>query len=181
MTALHHIGYWVDDLEAAVARAVRDLGIGPFLVDDHVAFDSFECPPGIAASDGPVRFDHTAAFAAWGSVVVEFDQVHDIDAGLAEAYGVRHGGVSHVSWVVDDLAAEADRLASLGCRLINTARTGPIHVSWHTGGPLFGHPVEVHEANPAILGMHGRLAVLGDGWDGVDPMRPMRPPAAASS
>jgi hypothetical protein len=149
-------------------------------VDGHVGFDSFECAPGIATAEGPVRFDHSAAFAAWGPVVVEFDQVHDIDPGLAEAYGVRHGAVSHVSWVVDDLAAEADRLDALGCRLINTARTGPIHVSWHTGGPLFGHPIEVHEANPAILGMQGRLAGLVEGWDGADPIRPMRPPAPAS-
>jgi catechol 2,3-dioxygenase-like lactoylglutathione lyase family enzyme len=181
MTALHHIGYWVDDLEAAVSRAVRDLGIGPFLVDDHVAFDAFEYGPGIAASDAPVRFDHTAAFAAWGPLVVELDEVHEIDPGLAAAYGVRPGAVSHVSWVVPDLAGEVDRLTALGCRLVNTARTGPVHVAWHTGGPLFGHPIEVHEANPAILGMHARLAALADGWDGTDPIRPMRPPAPAPS
>ena len=58
------------------------------------------------------------------------------------------------------------------------ARTGPIHVSWHTGGPLFPHPIELHEANVAINGMHDRLAGLAADWDGVtDPIRPMRPPA----
>ena len=31
MTAFHHLGYWVDDLDAAVDRAIRTLGVGPFL------------------------------------------------------------------------------------------------------------------------------------------------------
>lgn len=176
MTALHHIGYWIDDLQEGVARAIRDLGIGPFLVHEHITFDSWDTDPSVAVAPGPIRFDHTAAFAAWGPVVIELGQVHDIDPALAAAYQVAPGAVSHVSWVVDDLAVEAERLVALGCRPINTARTWPIHVSWHTGGSLFPHPIEVHEANPAILGMHPRLAALAAGWDGSDPMRPMRPP-----
>ena len=140
MTVLHHVGYYVDDLEEAVAQAVRDLGIGPFLVHEHVTFDEFRCAPGVAERE-PVAFDHTAAFAAWGPVVLELGQVHDIDPGLAAAYGVAPGAMSHVSWVVDDLEAETARLTALGCSPINTARSGPIHVSWHTGGRLFPHPV----------------------------------------
>ena len=176
MTALHHIGYYVDDLGAAVHRAVRDLGIGPFLLHEHITFDDFTCADGIADS-APVTFDHSAAFAAWGPLVLELAEVHAIDAGLAAAYGVEPGAMSHVSWIVDDLAAEHDRLVALGCAPINTARTGPIHVSWHAGGPLFPHPIEVHESNVAIDGMHARLAGLADGWDGVtDRIRPMRPP-----
>ena len=127
-----------------------------------------------------MTFDHSAAFAAWGPLVLELAQVHDIDDGLAAAYGVAPGAMSHVSWIVDDLAAEHDRLVALGCAPINTARTGPIHVSWHSGGPLFPHPIEVHESNVAIDGMHARLAGLADDWDGVtDPIRPMRPPEGA--
>ena len=179
MTVLHHVGYYVDDLEEAVAQAVRDLGIGPFLVHEHVTFDEFRCAPGVAERE-PVAFDHTAAFAAWGPVVLELGQVHDIDPGLAAAYGVAPGAMSHVSWVVDDLEAETARLTALGCSPINTARSGPIHVSWHTGGRLFPHPIEVHEANPAILGMYPRLAALAQDWDGTTaPMRPMRPPTTS--
>ena len=52
------------------------------------------------------------------------------------------------------------RLEGLGCRLINTARSGPISVAWHDGGPLFPHPVELHEHNDVIAGMHDRLVAL---------------------
>ena len=51
-------------------------------------------------------------------------------------------------------------LAGLGCRLINTARSGPIDVAWHHGGPLFAHPVELHQHNDVIDGMHARLVAL---------------------
>lgn len=155
MPSLHHIGYWVDDLESAQARWHQDLGVGPFQVIAHVPFDTFAC-----VFDVAVPFDHSAAFAAWGPVVVELDQVHAIDERLAAAYGVVPGAVSHVSWMAQDLAGESARLERLGCRLINTARSGAIAVAWHHGGPLFPHPIEVHQRNDVIAGMRDRLAAL---------------------
>jgi len=159
MPVIHHVGYWVDDLDSSMARWHRDLGVGPFQVIEHVPFDSF-----VLTVDGEryhnVTFDHSAAFAAWGPIVVELGQVHAIDDRLAAAYRVWPGAVSHVSWVVPDVERESARLERLGCRLINTARSGPISVAWHDGGPLFGHPVELHKHNEAIAGMHHRLTAL---------------------
>lgn len=162
MQRLHHVGYWVDDLDSALQRWGRDLGVGPFQVLPHIAFDSF-----VLTVDGQqyhdVEFDHSAAFAAWGSVVVELGQVHVIDDRLAAAYGVAPGTVSHVSWVVPDVEQESARLAGLGCRLINTAQTGPISVAWHDGGPLFPHPIELHQHNDVIAGLHDHLVALRAG------------------
>jgi Glyoxalase/Bleomycin resistance protein/Dioxygenase superfamily len=159
MPHLHHVGYWVDDLGSAQTRWTKDLGVGPFQVIEHVPFEEF-----VLTADGQehrdVVFDHSAAFAAWGPVVVELNQVHAIDDRLAAAYGINRGAVSHVSWVVPDLTQESARLAQLGCRLINTARSGPISVAWHDGGPLFPHPIELHQHNDVIAGMHDRLLAL---------------------
>ncbi len=178
MTAFHHLGYWVDDLDAAVDRAIRTLGIGPFAVHRHVDFQAFTLADGTEVTD-PAYFDHTAAFAAWGPVVLELCDVHTIDPSLAEAYGIRSGeqGLGHVSWVVEDLEAESARLEELGCSLIHTASSGAVNVAWHHGGTLFPHPIEVHRAGPPILGMHARLAALADGWDGTDPLRPIQAPS----
>jgi catechol 2,3-dioxygenase-like lactoylglutathione lyase family enzyme len=162
MRVLHHIGYWVDDLDSAQKRWATDLGVGPFDVIEHIGFEEF-----VLTVDGQrhddVVFDHSAAFAAWGPVVVELGQVHAIDDRLAAAYRLTPGAnsaVSHVSWVVPDVEWESARLARLGCRLINTARSGPISVAWHDGGPLFPHPVELHQHNDVIAGMHDRLVAL---------------------
>ena len=118
MQRLHHVGYWVDDLDSALTRWNTDLGVGPFQVIEHVPFEEF-----VLIVDGrqydDVVFDHSAAFAAWGPVVVELGQVHAIDDRLAAAYGITRprtayrprrrnpGAVSHVSWVVPDLSRRA--------------------------------------------------------------------------
>jgi len=164
MRSLHHVGYWVDDLDSALKRWGDALGVGPFQVIGHMTFEEF-----VLFDDGQehrdVVFDHSSAFAAWGPVVVELSQVHAIDDRLAAAYGPTPGAVSHVSWVVPDVAEESGRLARLGCRLINTARSGPVSVAWHDGGPLFPHPIEVHQHNSVIAGMHDRLVALRAGED----------------
>jgi hypothetical protein len=132
---------------------------------------------------GDVVFDHSAAFAAWGPVVVELGQVHAIDGRLAAAYRIAPGTVSHISWVVPDVEQESARLARLGCRLINTARSGPISVAWHDGGPLFPHPIELHQHNDVIVGMLGAAGV-GHGTRVLDVgcgsgLTLVRPPSAA--
>jgi len=38
---LHHIGYWVDDLDVAMADAQRLLGVGPFKVLEHIDLGDF--------------------------------------------------------------------------------------------------------------------------------------------
>jgi catechol 2,3-dioxygenase-like lactoylglutathione lyase family enzyme len=167
MRSLHHVGYWVDDLDAALKQWGDDLGVGPFQVIGHMTFEEFVLFVD-GEQDRDVVFDHSSAFAAWGPVVVELSQVHAIDDRLAAAYrvyGVVPGTVSHVSWVVPDVAVESERLTRLGCRLINTARSGPISVAWHDGGPLFPHPIEVHQHNSVIAGMHDRLVALRAGQD----------------
>lgn len=170
MPSLHHVGYWVEDLDQAVERAVQTLGVGPFLVHQSIRFSSFDLADGTKITD-PSYFDHSAAFAVWGPVVLELGQVHSIDPELADAYGIPSEGVGHVSWVVPDLDAESARLTGLGCRLIHTASLGEVQVAWHDGGPLFPHPIEVHRAGAPILGMHARLSALADGWDGSDVQR----------
>jgi catechol 2,3-dioxygenase-like lactoylglutathione lyase family enzyme len=160
MTSLHHVGYWVDDLDAAIKRWGQDLGVGPFQVIEHVTFEKFMLLTADGQQHDDAVFDHAAAFAAWGPLVIELNQVHAIDDRLAAALNPTPGTVSHVSWMVPDLEHESARLAGLGCRLINTARSGPIEVAWHDGGPLFGHPVELHQRNDVIAGLHSRLVAL---------------------
>ena len=174
MHPIHHVGYWVDDLDEAVDRAARTLGVGPFLVHRNIRFQSFTLADGTEITD-PAWFDHTAAFASWGPIVLEFGVVHTADPWIVDAYGMSTGSVGHVSWVVDDLEAESARLESLGCALIHTSSLGAVNVAWHDGGEMFPHPIEVHRAGPPILGMHGRLTALAEDWDGSDPLRPMAP------
>ena len=169
MRPIHHLGYWVEDLATGIEQFSGELGVGPFAVHDHVTFAQFHM-------DGrdEVVFDHSAAFAAWGSIVIELGQVHEIDPHLAALMGTTPGTVSHVSWLAPDLDVERERLAGFGCEFINTAQTGPVSVLWVTGGSLFAHPIEVHLDTPFIRGMQPKLAALADGWAGTPVTLPIR-------
>lgn len=166
---IHHMGYWVEDLAEGIERFSAELGVGPFAVHEHVTFAEFVMP-----GHDAVVFDHSAAFAAWGSIVIELGQVHEIDDELAGLMGADPGTVSHVSWLAPDLEAEQARLAQFGCELINTARTGPVSVLWVTGGELVAHPIEVHLDTPFIRGMQPRLSALAEDWTGAPLTLPIR-------
>lgn len=169
MRPIHHMGYWVRDLAEGIDRFSAALGVGPFAVHEHITFAEFDMK-----DRDSVVFDHSAAFAAWGSTVIELGQVHEIDDDLARLMGVTPGEVSHVSWLAPDLDAERARLAQFGCEFINTAKTGPVSVLWVTGGSLFAHPIEVHLDTPFIRGMHPKLSALAENWDGVSMTLPIR-------
>ena len=148
---LHHIGYWVDDLDRAMADAQAMLGVGAFRVLDHVDLGEFRF------RGEPAMLDHTAAFTAWGPVLLELNLVHEIwPADLRTALGVKPGAVSHVSWTTPDLAQETDRLAAAGCPLLTTGVGGAV-AYWYSGGPLFDHAIEVHQPTPGVLGMWASL------------------------
>jgi hypothetical protein len=143
---LHHIGYWVDDLDVAMADAQRLLGVGPFKVLEHIDLGDFRFLGSSAAV-----LDHSAAFTAWGPVLLELNQVHTVEPPeLREALGIKHGAVSHVSWTTDDLDAEGAHMANAGCALLTTSVGGAV-ANWFSGGPLFGHAVEIHQPPERVL------------------------------
>lgn len=151
---LHHIGYWVDDLDAAMASATELLGVGPFRVMHHVNLGDFRY------EGEPAVLDHSAAFAQWGPVILELNVAHEVQPpALRSALGVAHGAVSHTSWWTTDLADESSHLEASGCALLTTSVGGAV-ANWFSGGPLFGHPIEIHQPTAGVLGM---WASLGEG------------------
>ena len=155
---LHHIAYWTDDLDAAMAQATELLGVGPFRVMRHVSLGDFRFEGELAV------LDHSAAFAQWGPVILELNQAHDVQPpALRDALGIAPGAVSHISWHVADLASEVAHLESAGCALLTTSVGGAV-ADWFSGGSLFAHPIEVHQPTPPVLGMWSSLRD-GSAWE----------------
>jgi catechol 2,3-dioxygenase-like lactoylglutathione lyase family enzyme len=124
---IHHVGFNVPDLRAAIDTWVTVYGAGPFYVNEHVTYDE------ATSGGGPAVWDHSAGFGQWGTVPVELQQTHDVRP--AELIGPFTAGgraaINHVGITVDNPVAESARLAALGFRLCMHARLGTLEFFWH--------------------------------------------------
>src|SRR5919197_3277967 len=95
---IHHVGFHVPNLRAAIDTWVTVYGAGPFYLLEHVAYD--EC----TSSGTPVVWDHSAGFGQWGEVPVELQQTHDLrPAELARPFTADgRSAVNHVGVTADD-------------------------------------------------------------------------------
>jgi hypothetical protein len=172
LCTVHHLGYVVDDL-AEAARRWRDVaGVGPFLVQEHVPFD------GVTAEGDPVVFDHTKAYAAYGSLFVELKLIHRTEPASTEPFFRPNGGagLDLVAYVVDDAAAESKRLAERGMPSTVRARVGELDVALHDGSSSLGFAVEVHQRSESLTVLFEQVRSAAREWDGQDVLRPL--PAA---
>jgi hypothetical protein len=164
------IAYVVSDLVAAARTWVRDLGAGPFFVNEHI--DLID----VVHRGAPAEFDHSSAYGQWGPIMVEL--VHDHGRGpsvVRERFGPDESGLHHLAFFVDDLEAASVSLVSGGAELVMSART--------TGGTAFhfldsptlgGHLVELYERSDRVVDFYAMVASAADAWDGTDPIRPIR-------
>jgi catechol 2,3-dioxygenase-like lactoylglutathione lyase family enzyme len=165
MTGVHHLGYVVEDLEAAIPRVIATLQTGPFFLIEHLRFDE------TTYLGAPAEYDHSSAFAARGDTLIELTQVHDAQPpALRAALGGRLG-LGHVAWLADDLDAETARLAATGLQPFHSGRTGPASAVWFDGTALLGHHVEVLQSAPPLLSFYAEVRAAAEDWDGTDPIR----------
>ena len=126
----------------------------------------------------PHFHEHVAADVVFHAVlgVVE----HQNRVGLRDFFDAgRHPSIGHVAWLVDDLEAESARLTEAGMPVMHSGSSGPVRANWHDGGPVFGHPIEVHRSGPELLGFYELIAGEARNWDGSRPLRPAPVPEPA--
>src|SRR3954454_2236145 len=122
--SFHHIGYVVDDLEAAVHDAVARFGAGPFYFAEHMEFEE------VTFKGEPAVFDHSSAFGQWGPIRIEFTVIHHTEpAELGQT--MTTSSVGHVGILVDDLEAASAQLDAAGAPAYHAGRTGPVSAIWH--------------------------------------------------
>src|SRR4051812_40112541 len=164
----HHIGYVVDNLEAAVHGAVGRFGAGPFYVAEHMEFE--EC----TFNGEPAVFDHSSAFGQWGPVRIEFTGIHHTDPPeLGQTMAPAPGHPHHVGILGDSLEDATAQLEATGLRVYHTGRTGPVSARYLDGRAMYGHSIELLQKNDFLASLYERIAAAAEGWDGSDPIRAM--------
>ena len=165
-TGFKHFGYVVDNIAEAAPTWSQMLGVGPFIVLDRVAFDL------VRYLDGPAFYEHSVAFALWGSVVVELMEFHGVvePESLAARMSTPSNRLNHAGYSVVDVDAERSRLEALGAQTYLLARTGDVEgvVLWV---PQFGHSVELLKDSDFIRDFAEQLRTITDDWDGTDLLR----------
>lgn len=164
---IHHVGFNVADLRAAIDTWVAVYGAGPFYVNEHVAYD--EC----TSRGTPAVWDHSAGFGQWGSLPVELQQTHDLRPPelVRPLTADGRSAVNHVGVTADDPAAESARLDARGFRVCMHARLGDVEFFWHDATQTFGCCIEVITPAPALDAFFDTIAGGARGWDGRDPIR----------
>ena len=163
---VHHLGFNVPDLHAAIDRWVTVYGAGPFYVNEHVAYDES------TSSGTSAVWDHSAAFGQWGSLPVELQQTHDLrPPELVRPFTAEgRSAVNHVGITAAEPAAESARLQSLGFGLCMHARLGEVEFFWHDATETLGYCIEVITAGPGLDAFFDTVAGGARGWDGRDPI-----------
>jgi hypothetical protein len=164
---IHHVGFHVPDLRAAIDTWVTVYGAGPFYVLEQVTYD--EC----TSRGRPAVCDHSAGFGQCGAVPVELQQVHDLrPAELTRLFPANgRGAVNHVGVTAAEPAAESARLESLGFGLSMYARLGEFEFFWHDATEAFGYCIEVITAGPELDAFWDTVAGGARDWDGREPIR----------
>lgn len=162
---LHHYGYVVQDLEAAVEAMRTAFGAGPFLVMRDVPLER------VSSQGAPAVFDHSSAFGQCGEVAVELMQVHRCEpAHLDDAFTQTLPRLHHLAYVVPDFEAASKDLERRGLPELVRAGLGEIQFAYHDA-PVLGHQVEVHQDCASLTGFFARIREESLGWDGRDPLR----------
>ena len=168
---IHHIGYVVDDIPTAIDEW-QQFGVGPFVVVQRIEFEELH------HAGEPCVFDHTAAFALYGGIGLELQQIFDAQpAAVAHGLGVGRSGnhVNHLAWACPDPQAASERLVEAGLPQFLYAATGGIPVRQHYA-PFLNHAIEIHGDSEAMHGMWEMIRSITEGWDGTDPIRIMEQP-----
>jgi catechol 2,3-dioxygenase-like lactoylglutathione lyase family enzyme len=155
---LHHLGYVVRDLEEAARRWFDLAGVGPFLVLDHIHFDT------LTVDGRPATFDHSAAFAAHGDLFLEIQQIHSADPAAFFRAG-EEPTLQHLAYVVDDPASTRDRLLGRDIPPTMIASTVGLDIAQYDLRSELGFAVEVHPRTDEFTALFEKVRTAADGWD----------------
>lgn len=156
------IAYHVADLDAAVARWHRMLGVGPFLVRRHIALET------VRYRGQPGTLDLSAAQVQSGDVQIELVQQHgDAPSTFRDMFAASEQGLHHIALFPKDHDALVAHYAALGCvpttELVTAEQRGATYVDARA---LTGHMIEIYRVNPSLFALYQAVADAARDWDG---------------
>jgi hypothetical protein len=153
--------YHVGDLDEAIGRWHRMLGIGPFLVRRHIALDD------VLYRGQRATLDISAAHAQAGDIQIELVQQHcSSPSAFRDMFAPDEEGLHHIALFPEDHEAMVGHYRQLGfetaTELITAERRGAAYVD--TCATL-GHMVEIYRVNDSLVEFYRAIERAANEWD----------------
>ena len=161
------LAYHVPDIFEAAARWAAERGAGPFYLNERIPVER-------ALYRGrPAAFDHSSAYGQLGDVMIELvQQNNDGPSAIREMFAPHEQGLHHCAAIVPSFEEELARYEALGHAVANRFwLPGGMQFAFIDTVAVYGHMVEVYEAQPRLLDFYEAIAAAAQGWDGADPVR----------
>jgi hypothetical protein len=151
----------VRNLEEAAQRWHRTTGIGPFLINRHLAVTK----PRYRGA--PSATDFSTAIAQAGPIQVELVEQHD-DGPSCYRDTVPAGAeaLHHVAIIADAYDETLESYRRGGFEIASDGWFGDVRFCYVDTSPTLGHMTEILEDKPAIRRFFGAIVRAADSWDG---------------
>ena len=145
------IAYAVEDLQEATNSWSELYGIAPFFIKENIPLER------VRVKGVESVFDHSSAYAQWGSLMVELICEHSEKLLHAPPDRIEVGipTLHHCAVFVDDFNEAAKNLEKLGFAEILFAETSSgFPFAMYDTRKLFGHFIEIYEPNEELTNFY---------------------------
>jgi hypothetical protein len=144
------VAYAVDNLEDATTSWSELFGIEPFFIKEHIPLNN------VRINGVNSTFDHSSAYAQWGSLMVELICEHT--QKLVHRSNQKEEtipSVHHYAVFVNNFEKASRRLKNMGFEEILYAETSSgLPFAMHDTRKIFGHFVEIYEPNEELTNFY---------------------------
>ena len=154
--------YFVQDLDEAIERWHSAFGLGPFIVNRHLALQrSFY-------RGAPMPLDISAAFVQSGDVQIELLCQHNPEpSAFRDMFPHETEGLHHVAVFPHDYTEVVSDYQARGFAVATEILVGEgLGAAFIDTRELFGHMLEVYRGNESIRGFYHLVADAARDWDG---------------
>lgn len=156
----------VADLEDAILRWVRTMGVGPFIVFDNPQFDA------LFYRGAPASLSMRGAVAQAGDMQIELiEQMCANPSVYRDTVPAGASGFHHMAVHVENFDAELASYERAGIKAAAQGSFGELRFAYMDTSAHLGFMIELIDVDAGTRAFYADVARLSRGWDGARPIR----------
>ena len=157
----------VNDIEAACMKWVKEMGVGPFFLNEYPNGTFSE----VTYRGEPAELSMKVAIAQAGPVQIELIEPMTETCAYRDIVPKGKEGFHHMCVWTLDFKADSSYFENLGYAAANTGRIRDNDFAYFDTRPLMGCMLEVITKNPQTQDRFAMIAEAAVNWDGQNPIR----------